>query len=93
MVTTVLGLRTEGMTLDRVPTFSWSMLVAGSIWVLTLPVLAGNLLLIYVDSDHSLVSFGVPLERLATQLRWIFVQPEPSRRPSRCSASSVTWCR
>jgi len=74
VVTTVLSLRPEGMSLRRVPTFAWSMLVAGSIWILTLPVLAGNLLLIYVDSDHSLVSFGVPLD-VWPQLRWIFVQP------------------
>ena len=39
VVTTVLTLRAPGMTLRRTPLFSWSMLVGGSVWLLTLPVL------------------------------------------------------
>ena len=43
VVTTVVGLRTPGMTLDRVPMFSWSMFAAGGVWLLSLPVLVAVL--------------------------------------------------
>ena len=41
IMTTVLALRTPGMGLARSPLFAWSTLVAGGVWLLTLPVLAG----------------------------------------------------
>ena len=62
------------MTLLRVPAFAWSMLVAGSIWLLTLPVLAGNIVLIYVDADHGGLLFGQAAAAWP-QLRWIVAQP------------------
>jgi cytochrome c oxidase subunit 1 len=74
VVTTVIALRVEGLSLIRVPAFSWSMLVAGSVWLLTLPVLAGNLLLIYVDTDHGDLLFGQPAN-VWPQLRWFITQP------------------
>lgn len=49
VVTTVATLRAPGMSLRRTPLFSWSMLVGGSVWLLTLPVLAGVLLVTYLD--------------------------------------------
>ena len=49
IATTVVSLRTAGMNLLRVPLFAWSMLVAASVWLLTLPVALGNLALIYFD--------------------------------------------
>jgi heme/copper-type cytochrome/quinol oxidase subunit 1 len=49
VVTTVIALRAPGMTLRRTPLFSWSVLVGGTVWLLTLPVLAGVLLLTYLD--------------------------------------------
>ncbi|HEX8802773.1 MAG TPA: cbb3-type cytochrome c oxidase subunit I [Acidimicrobiales bacterium] len=49
VVTTVLTLRAPGMSLRRTPLFSWSILTAGTVWVLTFPVLAGLMVLAYVD--------------------------------------------
>jgi len=52
VLTTVLALRTAGMTLDRVPMFAWGMLVAGTVWLLSLPVLAGVLVVSYLDMTY-----------------------------------------
>lgn len=54
VATTVITLRTPGMSLDLVPFFSWSMVVAAGIWVLTLPVLLTQFLVIYIDSHYGL---------------------------------------
>lgn len=74
LVTTVGTLRTHGLTMLRLPTFAWSLLVASTVWLLTLPVLGANLLLIYLDADHGAQSFGQPLN-MWPQLRWLFEQP------------------
>jgi heme/copper-type cytochrome/quinol oxidase subunit 1 len=74
VVTTVLTLRAPGMTLRRTPLFSWSVLVGGSVWLLTLPVLAGVLLLSYLDLRYGqqfLGGSGGVYERIA----WVFWQP------------------
>ena len=52
VATTVLALRTPGMGLARVPLFSWSALVAASVWILTLPVLAGLSVISYLDARY-----------------------------------------
>jgi len=52
IVTTVLALRTPGLSLYRLPMFSWSMLVASSLWLLTLPVFGGILALTYLDTRY-----------------------------------------
>lgn len=76
VVTTVITLRSPGMGLDRVPMFSWSMFVAGSIWLLTLPVLLANVLLIYVDHHYGLPSeFGVSSVQ-GLQIGWLITQPQ-----------------
>ncbi|MBK5221709.1 MAG: cbb3-type cytochrome c oxidase subunit I [Acidimicrobiia bacterium] len=75
VVTTVLGLRTRGMTLGRVPLFSFSMLVAGSIWLLTLPVAIANLVLIYIDHRYAQALFGAN-EQILPQLGWVVGQPQ-----------------
>lgn len=58
VVTTVITLRTPGMYLDRVPLFSWSMVVAGSLWIFTLPVVLASLLLAYLDHRYGRVGLG-----------------------------------
>ena len=50
IATTVLTTRAPGMTLDRVPAFAWSALVAAASLILTLPVLLAAL--IYLFADH-----------------------------------------
>lgn len=58
IVTTVLTMRAPGMTIGFAPMFSWSMLTAGTIWLLTLPVLISGLILMYVDHSQGAVFFG-----------------------------------
>lgn len=70
VVTTVWALRTAGMSLDRVPTFSWSMLVAGLVWLVSLPVLFAVLVLLYLD-----VEYGSGIEA-GSLLRWAFSPPQ-----------------
>ncbi|MBT3248916.1 MAG: hypothetical protein HN567_05155 [Actinobacteria bacterium] len=76
VLTTVVAGRSSGMSLGDVPAFSWSMLVAGTMWMLTLPVLMGNLLLVYVDlRGRSAVRFGAE-EAIWEQLSWAFTNPQ-----------------
>lgn len=58
VVGTVVANRPPGMTLDRVPLFSWSMLVTGTLWILSLPAAIGVLLLVYVDHTYGRQLFG-----------------------------------
>jgi heme/copper-type cytochrome/quinol oxidase subunit 1 len=74
VVVTVVALRTPDMTLDRVPFFSWSMLVAGTLWLVTLPVVGASLLLGYVDHRYGQLSFGEP-DALFSHVAWVFDQP------------------
>ncbi len=74
VVTTVATARARGMSLMRVPLFSWSMLVAGSMWLLNTAALLANLLIVYIDTTHGQVLYGAPANRWI-QLTWIFAQP------------------
>ncbi len=74
VVTTVLTLRAPGMSLRRTPLFSWSMLVAGSVWVLTLPVLGALLLLSYVDLNYGKQFLG-GAGGLFNHIGWTLWQP------------------
>lgn len=76
VVTTVFALRAEGMSLDRAPLFSWSMLVAGVVWILTLPVLVATLALIYVDHRYGQKSFGFSGPQMFTRISWSLRQPQ-----------------
>ena len=76
VLTTVVALRTPGLRLDHVPMFSWSMSSPSSIWLLTLPVLLANIVLIYVDHQLGRPSdFGVGLNQWP-QLAWVVQQPQ-----------------
>ncbi|HET6953179.1 MAG TPA: cbb3-type cytochrome c oxidase subunit I [Acidimicrobiales bacterium] len=74
VVTTVITLRAPGMSLRRTPLFSWSVLVAGSVWLLTLPVLAGVLLLAYLDLRYGQQFLGGS-SGLYDRVAWLFWQP------------------
>ena len=76
VLTTAVTLRTPGMTLDRVPMFTFSMLVGGSIWLLTLPVLLANILLIWVDHRYGGGTvFGAASSQFG-QVSWITHEPQ-----------------
>jgi len=75
IVATVFGLRAPGMGLGRVPMFSWSMLVAGAMWLLTLPVLFGILVLVYVDHRHGRLTFGRN-DQIYGRILWALRHPQ-----------------
>ncbi len=52
LATTVVGYRPPGMWLHRVPAFSWSILVAATLWIANLAVVGGLLVLLYVDHRY-----------------------------------------
>ena len=76
LATTVIALRPTGMTLMRVPAFSWSMLVAASVWLFSLPVLIANLLYSYVDlQGRDPILFGNP-DELWARVEWAWSAPQ-----------------
>ena len=76
LATTVIALRTGGMTLRRVPLFSWSTLVSSAIWIFSLPVLVANLVIVYVDlRGRAPVKLGLETA-IPAQLDWVVSQPQ-----------------
>lgn len=75
IATTAVALRAPGMTLDRVPMFTWSMLAATGVWLLTWPVLVANVILVRVDLDHAGLLFGTPTSQWDA-VSWAFTQPQ-----------------
>jgi heme/copper-type cytochrome/quinol oxidase subunit 1 len=74
LATTVIALRAPGLHLTRVPLFSWSVLVAASLWLFTLPVVLANLVLVYLDHHY-----GSGTAFAADQfghLAWVFGPPQ-----------------
>ena len=75
VVTTVVALRTDGMALDRVPFFSWSMLVAGGLWAMTLGVFLGNVLLVLIAGKYGTANkYSVAFNQWP-QLAWLVSPP------------------
>jgi len=75
LATTVLGLRTTGMSLARVPLFAWSVLTAATIWIASLGLLFGLLVLLYVDHRYRLFAFGASTD-IDRWLRWTMTPPQ-----------------
>src|SRR5438105_2997848 len=49
LLTTVLRMRAPGLTLARLPMFTWSMFVASAVFLLAVPVLIAGLVVLFVD--------------------------------------------
>lgn len=73
IVTTVVTLRPRGLRLNRAPLFAWSTVVAGGVWVVTLPVLAGVTVLSYLDVRYDGVLGGA--ESIYGRIAWVFGTP------------------
>jgi cytochrome c oxidase subunit 1 len=78
MVTTVLCLRAPGMTMFRMPIFTWNILATSLLVLLAFPLLTSALLVLYIDRHlHAQVfeaTNGGPL--LWQHLFWFFGHPE-----------------
>lgn len=81
LLVTIVKFRAPGLTSRRLPLFTWSVLVGGSVLLLALPVLVGSLLLLYVDhhfgSDlfSGLTSSGAGNPLLWSRLFWFAAYP------------------
>jgi cytochrome c oxidase subunit 1/cytochrome c oxidase subunit I+III len=75
LATTVFALRTPGMGMDRVPLYSWSVATAAVLWLLTLPVLFGHLVLAYVDNRHGTGQGIGAASSLYARMGWVLRNP------------------
>lgn len=77
IATTVVALRAPGVHLTRTPLFSWSALVAGGVWLLTLPVLVTMTTLTYLDVRYGGAGgiFGGGAGSTYERISWAFTQP------------------
>ena len=77
VVTTVVSLRVPGLSMVRVPLFAWSAFVAGTVWLLALPVLFGVTVLAYLDIRYGGGGgfFGGGEETLYARIAWAFGTP------------------
>src|ERR1700710_255117 len=78
MVTTVITLRAPGMTMFRMPIFTWNILVTSLLVLLAFPILTAALLVLYADRHIGSVVFeannGGAI--LWQHLFWFFGHPE-----------------
>jgi cytochrome c oxidase subunit 1 len=79
LVATIFYLRAPGMTMFRMPIFTWNMLVTGILILIAFPVLTAALIMLFADRHfgthiYSVHGGGVPV--LWQHLFWFFGHPE-----------------
>jgi cytochrome c oxidase subunit 1 len=78
-IVTILNLRAPGMTLMRMPVFTWMMLVTAFLTVFAMPIVTTAMIMVFFDRNFSTNFFvaangGDPL--LYQHLFWLFGHPE-----------------
>ncbi len=79
LIATIFYLRAPGMTMFRMPIFTWNMLVTGILILIAFPVLTAALIMLFCDRHFGTHIFsvqggGVPV--LWQHLFWFFGHPE-----------------
>ena len=74
VATSILTTRAPGMTMRRVPPFSWSALVFSLGVILVMPVLVGTLAYLFLDHRNARTGFGGN-EGIFVWVGWIVTQP------------------
>ncbi|MGH7736199.1 MAG: cytochrome c oxidase subunit I, partial [Gemmatimonadales bacterium] len=79
LMTTIFYLRAPGMTMFRMPLFTWNMLVVALLILIAFPILTAAVLLLFADRHfgthfYTTVGGGVPV--LYQNLFWFFGHPE-----------------
>ena len=77
-VTTIFCMRAPGMTMFRMPIFTWTIFVTSVLALLAFPVLAGALALAFIDRKYGAVVFASENggAMLWQHLFWFFGHPE-----------------
>lgn len=75
LVTTVLINRAPGMSLDRAPITSWGAMAGGFALLVTLPVLLGTVIYLYVDHRYARAAFGGN-KGISEWIGWAVTQPQ-----------------
>ncbi len=78
-IVTVLNMRAPGMTLMRMPVFTWMMLVVAFLTVFAMPIITAAMIMVFFDRNFDTTFFlatkgGDPL--LYQHLFWLFGHPE-----------------